>query len=74
MKTFPIALHFCQSRIKFLTNSKLTLKNLPKWGNFAESGRAGLSGLSGHMRCICAALMHSGQVLACHEVANLVSD
>ena len=71
MKTFPIALHFCQSRIKFLTNSKLTLKNLPKWGNFAESGHAGLSG---HMRCICAALMHSGQVLACHEVANLVSD
>ena len=41
---FPIALHFCQRRIKILPNTKVTLTNSPnilrsvqKWRNFAQS-------------------------------------
>ena len=36
-----MAYKICQGRFKSMPNTKLTLKELPKWRNFAKSGHSG---------------------------------
>ena len=38
MKISPIMSQICHSRLSILRNKKYTIKNLPKWRNFAKSG------------------------------------